>query len=168
MSEAKVLYLVRHAKSGWEHPGLADRERPLNRRGELDAPRMGRRMTEREARPELIVSSPAVRALTTAQTIAGELGFPPGDVVVDERIYGAGAAELLEVIREFDDRFGCAMLTGHNPDLTDLVYKLTRTDLLNVPTCGVVCVGFETETWSDVGGATARLLDFDYPKKSEQ
>lgn len=168
MSQLKMLYLVRHAKSSWEFSGLTDRQRPLNKRGRRDAPLMGQRLAERAIRPELIVSSPAVRALTTAQTIARELSISPDDVVLDERIYGADPSELIEVLRDIDDRYDCIMLVGHNPGLTDLVDRLTGEDLANVPTCGIAMLSFALKQWGEVGDAPAQLLDFDYPKKPER
>lgn len=165
MSSTKVLFLVRHAKSSWKDPSLADRDRPLNKRGKRDAPRMGKRLAKRAVRPELVVSSPAVRALTTAQLIAGELRFKGADVVVDEQVYGGGPHELIEVIRGFDNRFDRVMLVGHNPALTELVNLLTDSETENVPTCGVAVLGCDTECWVDVGKERAELLEFDYPKK---
>ena len=128
---------------------------------------MGKRIAKREVRPGLIVCSPAVRALTTAKVIAKEMGLRAADVVVDERIYGADPPELIDVIRDFDNRFDCIMLVGHNPTLTDLVNELTEADIDNVPTCGVAVLSFDVKKWKEVGNVTAQLLDFDYPKKGE-
>ncbi|MFQ5995007.1 MAG: histidine phosphatase family protein [Acidiferrobacterales bacterium] len=161
----KLLFLVRHAKASWKDANLPDRGRPLNKRGERDAPRMGMRLAQRTDRPELIVSSPAGRALTTAQVFATELGYEPADVTVDEDIYAAGPRELIEVIRGFDDQYQQIMLVGHNPALTDLVNQLAGSDIENMPTCGVAVLRFETDTWATVETGTAKLLEFDYPKK---
>ena len=163
----KILSLVRHAKSCWKDLSLADYERPLNKRGQRDAPRMGKRMAKRDARPEHILSSPAVRALTTAKVIAAELGYKSTDVIVNEEIYGAGAGELFEMIRNLDSRFDQIMLVGHNPALTDLVNLLAGSDIVNVPTCGVVVLGFQTDSWMNIGIGTGELLEFDYPKRSK-
>ena len=95
----KTLTLVRHAKSSWNHPGLADFERPLNKRGQRDAPRMGSRLAAQHTHPQIIVSSPAVRALTTAEVIASALGCQPAEIITDERICHAYSNRLLEVIR---------------------------------------------------------------------
>lgn len=161
----KFLYLVRHAKSSWSDSGLPDHERPLNRRGEHDAPRMGRRLEKREVRPGLIVSSSAVRALATAQVLARELGVRPEEVVVDERIYGADTDELIELIHTFDDRHHRVMLVGHNPTMTDLVNNLTGSHVGNMPTCSVATLGFGAVDWREAG--QAELLDFDYPKNAD-
>ena len=86
----KELILVRHAKSSWKDASVYDHERPLNKRGKRDAPEMGARLKLRGCEPDLIVSSSAVRALETARTVAGEIGYPLGRIVVDERLYGRG------------------------------------------------------------------------------
>src|SRR6516164_4541044 len=96
----KTLFLVRHAKSSRDDPVLPDKERPLNERGRRDAPRMGERLAKRGVKPDIIVSSPAVRALTTAELIARELDYDLRDIAVDKRLYSASADDLLAVIHE--------------------------------------------------------------------
>ncbi len=160
----KELILVRHAKSSWKAPTLDDRERPLNQRGERDAPEMGARLARRKDRPDLIVSSPAVRTLETARIIAKKLGYARGSIVVEERLYGAGVAELLDVIRHADESVATLMLFGHNPGLTELANHLGPRPIPNLPTCGVLHLGFETDTWSIVGYARGDEVLFDFPK----
>ncbi len=160
----KTLTLVRHAKSSWNHPGLADFERPLNKRGERDAPRMGNRLAARNIKPQIIVSSPAVRALTTAEVVASALGFQPAEIITDDRIFHAYSDQLLDVIRDFDASLHHVMLVGHNPGLTDLVEQLAQAGILNIPTCGIVLLGFSVDRWQDVSDAAGEMLLFDYPK----
>ncbi|MBN1953472.1 MAG: histidine phosphatase family protein [Anaerolineae bacterium] len=161
----KTLTLVRHAKSSWDHPGLPDRLRPLNRRGERDAPRMGERLAARGVEVERIVTSPAARATATAELVAEEIGFPWDAIVVDERLYQADAFDILAVIRELDDYLDHVMLFGHNPGLTDLVNSLSTHVVDNVPTCGVVELEYEIDGWALVGKVEPRSFFFDYPKK---
>ena len=156
----KTLLLVRHAKSSWKHADLDDIDRPLNKRGARDAPEMGRRLLERSLVPDLIVSSPAVRALMTASAIAREVS-DTGDVVIEEGLYGAAPQDVLDIVAAFDDRFQTAMVVGHNPTMTQLANSFSETPIENVPTCGMLFI--ETTTWSSVDAA--RLLDFDYPRK---
>ena len=160
----KELILVRHAKSRWKDATLDDRERPLNKRGEGDAPEMGARLARRKDRPDLIVSSPAVRALQTARIIAKKLGYPRKDIAVEERLYGAGIVELLDVIRNADESAATLMLFGHNPGLTELANHLGPREIPNLPTCGVLHLRFETDTWSVVGYARGDEVLFDFPK----
>ncbi|MBC7939957.1 MAG: histidine phosphatase family protein, partial [Chitinophagaceae bacterium] len=110
----KTLFLVRHAKSSRDDPSLPDRERPLDDRGRHDAPKMGKRLTNRGVKPDLLVSSPALRALTTAQLIADEIGCQRKDIIVDERLYASSSDDLLSVICAIDDKLDSVMLFGHN------------------------------------------------------
>ena len=160
----KDLIIVRHAKSSWKDSGLDDRERPLNRRGERDAPEMGARLARRGERPDLIVSSPAVRALTTARIIAGKLDYARKDIVVVSRLYGADVDELLDVIRSADESAATLMLFGHNPGLTELANHLGPRPIPNLPTCGVLHLRFEADTWPVVGYARGDEILFDFPK----
>ena len=149
----KDLILIRHAKSSWKESSLDDRERPLNRRGERDAPEMGARLARRRWRPDQIVSSPAVRALTTARMIAKKLDYARSDIVVEERLYGASVVELLDVIRKADESATRLMLFGHNPGLTELANHLGPREIPNLPTCGVLHLRFDADVWPVVGYA---------------
>jgi phosphohistidine phosphatase len=146
----KTLFLVRHAKSSKDDPSLADRERPLNDRGRRDAPRMGERLAKRAVEPDLIVSSPAVRALTTAKLFAEELDYKAKDIVVDERLYASTSDDLLEVIHELDDGRKRVMLFGHNPEMSDLAHRLSD-KIGDMPTCAVAEFEFDAKSWASVG-----------------
>lgn len=163
---AHTLILVRHAKSSWADAGLPDHERPLNARGRRDAPRMARRLAERGPHPRKILTSSAARALATAMTFASELDLDDPAVVVKPEIYGAGVTEIVDLIRGLDDELECVMVVGHNPTFSALVDRLTgRTDVGNVPTCGVVTLELGTRPWAGVTESTLLLADFDFPKK---
>ena len=95
----KKLVLIRHAKSSWKNPGLRDFDRPLNKRGKADAPEMGRRLALRSLMPDRLLSSPAKRAIRTAEIIAGAIGFPAGRISRMDRLYGAGVAELIGILQ---------------------------------------------------------------------
>ena len=163
----KNLLLIRHAKSSWDDPSLDDRDRPLNGRGKRDAPLMGALLKERGLSPDRIVSSPARRAFKTAKLIAAEIGFPVGEIGVDERIYLAEAKRLLDLIQGFHDDAAQIMLFGHNPGFTDLVNLLTDAGIGNVPTCGVASIDFAVDSWAAVSAGAGRLGFFDYPKRHE-
>lgn len=164
----KKLTLVRHAKSSWKHPGLSDYERPLNSRGREDAPMMGQHLAERGLEPDLLVSSPAVRAMATAEAIAEALEYPLEEILEDPQLYLAGTIDWLEVIWGFDDALDHVMCVGHNPGLTDLVNEISPLIVDNVPTCGVIELEFDTETWTQVGHIRAVRAEFDYPKKERK
>jgi phosphohistidine phosphatase len=163
----KSLVVVRHAKSSWRHPELNDSERSLNKRGKRDAPVMGKRLARRGVRPDVIISSPAKRALTTARIIAAEIGHDEEAIVVDERIYDASAGELRDVICTLDNSYSQVMIVGHNPAFTDLVNQLSTEWVDNLPTCGVVELTFDIGGWEELAGPVTGRTSFDYPKSSE-
>ena len=162
---AKTLTIVRHAKSSWKDEGLADRDRPLNRRGERDAPRMGHRIQDAAIRPSLIVSSPAKRAWTTAKLIAAEIGYPREFLQREPHLYLASVDTILDVLVAQDAGFSSIMLVGHNPGLTSFANYLVPGLTDNLPTCGVVSVEFEHPDWSLYSLPELRLTLHDYPKK---
>ena len=161
----KTLFLVRHAKSSWADPALSDQERPLNERGERDASRMGKRLAARGIKPDIMISSPALRAYSTAVKIAAELGYPKFDIQLNDKLYFEGASGMLKVIHELIPKVGAAMVFGHNPTMTELVNDLAQTDIDNVPTCGIAEIYFDIESWEDVDQGKGKMELFDYPKR---
>lgn len=162
----KVVYLVRHAKSSWDDPSLADRDRPLNKRGRRNAPEMGQRLAEQGFKPQLIISSPANRAHTTASMIADELGIDRSGIVIEDDLYFTGSNGMLGVLEGVDDRYLSVMLVGHNPAMTGLMNRLCDGGVYNMPTCAIAIIGFDMESWGMVRSATGILLGYDYPKGS--
>jgi phosphohistidine phosphatase len=160
----KTLTLVRHAKSSWKDSSLADRDRPLNKRGNRDAPEMGRRIVAAGIRPSLIVSSPAVRAWTTAKVIANEIGYPREFLQRDNALYLASVNSILDVIASQDAGFNSLMLVGHNPGFTDFANYLVPGLTNNVPTAGVVSVELDTDEWTLYDKPDTELLLYDFPK----
>ena len=160
----RTLILVRHAKSSWDSHDLPDTERPLADRGKRDAPMMGKRLAKQQGKPDLILSSPARRALTTAEIIASELGYMTKDIVVDDRLYATDPETLLAVIGGFNDKLKCVMLFGHNPEISELAHRLS-TDIALLPTCSVAQFTFESKSWATIGSVKAEKVFLDYPKK---
>ena len=161
----KTLYLVRHAKSSWKYPKLDDFERPLNKRGRRNAPFMGSVLKKRNVAPELVLSSPANRAATTARTIADHIDYPLDEIQYSENIYSFSEAALIHMIRQIDDNVQTAMVVGHNPALTDLANSIGDTAISNIPTCGVCCVNLDISTWKNIGEQRGELKFFEFPKK---
>ena len=160
------LYLVRHAKSHWECDWLDDIERPLGERGKRDAPKMGKVLSEIMSEPAgLIMSSPAVRAYSTARLIAGEIGYDPADIRIEERLYEAMTRDMLSVIGEVDPEVQSLVLLGHNPTMTSAANRLTNAGIDNIPTAGIVVVDFESSDWGSAVESVGRLVAFEYPKK---
>ena len=124
----KTLFLIRHAKSSWDDPALPDKDRPLGDRGRRDAPKMGKRLAKRDVKPDLILSSPARRAFTTAEIMAKKLDYKLKHIVVDDRLYAGAVHDLLNVIHKLGDKLERVMLFGHNPELTELAHPPLKRD----------------------------------------
>ena len=161
----KTLFLVRHAKSSRNDAAMPDKDRPLNDRGKRDAPKMGERLAKRDVKPNLILSSPARRALKTAEIIAKKLDYKLKDIVVDNRLYAVEADDLLRVIRGLGDKAERVMLFGHNPELGELANRFSG-KIMDMPTCAVAEFSFDTESWSNVGKRAPAKVTLHRPKKS--
>ena len=164
----RTLYLVRHAKSSWDNPALDDFDRPLNERGKRDAPKMAKRMKERELAPDLLYSSPAKRAHKTCLEFATVLGIPDAAILTDKDLYHADEETLLCKIRQLKKKNDEVMLFGHNPGLTGFANLLTAEWIDNIPTTGVIGIRFKVDSWKDIAPGTGKILFFDFPKKGKQ
>jgi len=163
----KTLYLIRHAKSSWEDPFMDDFDRPLNKRGKSDAPRMGKRLKERDIHPDLLLSSPAERALSTCFIIAEKIGYASQKIHTDKKLYHADDDQLLSVVHRLNDANDEVMIFTHNPALTDFVNRLSKEPVAdNIPTCGVVALKFPVESWKAVKWGKGKVDFFDFPKNS--
>lgn len=161
----KLLCLIRHAKSDWSNPFLSDFDRPLNSRGEKAAPRMGEVLLKKGIHPDLILSSPAHRAKTTAGFIAQKLFYPLDAIRYEPLLYASDVERILSVIRNTPESINTLFLFGHNPELTECANAVCGTDIENIPTCGVVAMRLKEGQWKRIGFNAAELLFFDTPKK---
>ncbi len=161
----KKLYIIRHAKSSWKDETLEDFERGLNKRGKANAPMMGERLKEKGVMPDIILSSPAKRAKSTTEMIGKEIGYTK-KVLFDENIYEASVGELRKILTALDDKNKSVFLVGHNPSLNDLAHYYVDFGA-NIPTCGIVEIAFTSKKWTEIEPKNAKLLSFDYPKKSD-
>ena len=163
----KTLYIVRHAKSSWEDPLLDDFSRPLNERGKRDAPRMAKRLKEKRINPDLMVTSPARRALGTCKRMAEILDYNDDKIKMERALYHANQNQLLDVIKAIKDKHNSVVIFGHNPGLTEFVNALGKQHFENVPTCGVAAFQLSVDSWKDVAFGLGQLLFFDYPKRGK-
>jgi phosphohistidine phosphatase len=143
----KTLLILRHAKSSWKFPDLSDHDRPLNRRGKRDAPRMGKTLKERGLVPDLVISSTATRAKDTASAVAKHSGYK-GKRIRFESLYAAEPGAYLAVLRELTDNYQRVLIVGHNPGVEELIELLTG-EIHIVPTCTLAQIEFDIEKWSD-------------------
>lgn len=161
----KTLYLVRHAKSSWGDPFLDDFHRPLHERGLRDAPRMAMKLKERESHPDLVISSPAARALSTCMLMAEAVGYPASNIKTDRKLYHASDDEILRIVQNLHDNNDSVMIFSHNPGLTEFVNRLNKKPLTdNIPTCGVVCMTLPFSSWKDIQWGMSETVFFDFPK----
>ena len=162
----KSLFLLRHAKSSWSNPLLDDQQRPLNKRGKRDAPLMGERFKARNENLDLVLASPALRAIMTAELFADASGFPLEKIEEESSLYFSGAGSIQNILTNQDDRIQSLMLVFHNPDITSFVNSIdVGNRISNIPTCGMVKFISEINLWRDWSRANTVFEYFDYPKK---
>lgn len=161
----RSLYLVRHAKSSWDIPGLSDLERPLNKRGKHDAPMMGKLLKNMGEIPDLIITSPAKRANSTAKRIATEIDYNEKGITINDLLYMADIENFIEVIKDVNEKFKKIMIFSHNYGITDFANYISTSDIENIPTCGVVKIDFKFDSWNKIKKEKGKLVFFEYPKK---
>ena len=164
----KTLLILRHAKSSWKFPDRSDHDRPLNRRGKRDAPKMGRLLKEKELVPDLIISSTAVRAKDTASSVAKHSGYK-GKNTKFESLYAAEPAAYIAVLRDLADTYQQVLIVGHNPGVEELIETLTG-EIHIIPTCTLAHIDFDIEKWSAIlrqRTVRGRLIEILGPDDSE-
>ncbi len=161
----RTLYLIRHAKSSWDNPGLRDFNRPLNDRGFREAPIMAQLLADQGVVPDLIVSSPARRALTTAQFFAAQFGIAEGEIVREPDIYEAAPSDILRIISGLPDRAGVVCLFGHNPTFTEVANLFSESFIDNIPTCGIVQIVSDADQWNHVFEGNSKVKARFFPKE---
>jgi phosphohistidine phosphatase len=165
---SKRLYLLRHAKSSWDDPGLADHDRPLAPRGRRAAKAIARHLSEQEIAPELVLCSTARRAQETFQRIEPVLGTPA--LRLERELYGASAGALLERLRDVPDAVGSVMLIGHNPGIEELALTLAgparagRTLGAKFPTAALATLALPGASWRALGPGEAELIAYVRPR----
>lgn len=175
----KYLTVVRHAKSSWDQPGLPDHDRPLNERGRAAAPALSRFVAKTYLgkngtapllpMPDKLVSSTALRALTTAEIMCDAFGLARSTIMLDSRLYLAEPSRILKIVRDFDEKWNHAAIFGHNPGLHEFADKmLARSAINSMPTCTVVILGLPHEHWGLADWGEAQLIAYITPKALER
>lgn len=159
------LILLRHAKSSWGTPGLADIDRGLNDRGKRDAPLMAQQLLSRGLQPDYIICSTARRTRATLTEFVTVLGTPPNTVHFRDDLYLATVSTAQNIIASVPDTARALLLVGHNPTCTDLANLHGDLSIDNVPTCGCVSIDLDITDWSEISSARGMTVGFDYPKK---
>ncbi|MFC1536624.1 histidine phosphatase family protein [Pseudomonadota bacterium] len=161
----KSITLIRHAKSAWNQPNLSDFDRPLNKRGKSDSPLMGEILKKRNIKFDLVLSSPAERAITTARAICHATGYTEGRIEQNRDLYLASAAEIIEIVHSVDESFNRIAVIGHNPGLTVLGNVLSDLRIDNMPTCSIAIFEADIDSWKSLKPASCRTIDFLFPKR---
>ncbi|MGH8461423.1 MAG: SixA phosphatase family protein [Stenotrophobium sp.] len=159
------LTLVRHAKSSWADAGQRDFDRPLNPRGERDAPRMAQWTARHLSPPDLIVSSPAQRALSTARVFAAVLGIVDSRLRLEPGIYEASADTLMGILCMLDAAHRRVMLFGHNPGISELAQRLGDGTCDELPTCALASFSLCVTRWIDLADGSGKLQHLMTPKQ---
>lgn len=161
----KTVYLVRHAKSDWDNSSLLDIERPLNERGYNNANSMSRLFKEKQDNPELIISSPAIRAISTALIFARNLDYDSNLIALNKELYESTIKDYLSVITNTDEQYKSVMLFAHNPTISSFADSLCKTLPMDMPTCAIAGIRFDCKKWKDLKTTKGELFLFEYPKK---
>jgi phosphohistidine phosphatase len=143
----KSVLILRHAKSSWKDPDLMDHDRPLNKRGKGDAPRMGRLLKSEHPVPDTIISSTAIRAQATAEAVAKASGYK-GEII-SPSLYAAGPHAYIDGLHDISDNYARVLIIGHNPGLEELVEILTGESHV-MPTCSLAHVELDIQNWLEI------------------
>lgn len=160
----KTLYIVRHAKSSWEHPELADIRRPILEKGKKRTKRIIDDLLRRETVVDLIISSPAVRAVETAYIIGNALRHGENEIQTDSLLYYTDADRLFNLFFDLPSGVDALMIVGHNPTLTNFANHFLEKKIDSIPTSGTVCLDFDTDKWEDIDAMNSKLRFFITPK----
>ncbi|MDQ3191372.1 MAG: histidine phosphatase family protein [Bacteroidota bacterium] len=160
----KTLFLVRHAKSSWDETSLDDIDRPLKASGVKDAYLISTFLKEKIVQPELIISSPAVRALSTAVIFAKGMNIPLTDIKLFQELYESTPGEIQKTIQKTDDEIDSLMVFGHDPSLTNLFMFLTGINLEKIPTSAVVSISLNIDHWKEIAPGKG-ILEYLYKPK---
>ncbi len=159
------LFLVRHAKSDWMDFNTPDHDRPLNPRGLHTAPKMAKLMVEKGFLPQLIVSSTANRAISTARFFATAFNISESEILKKEEIYEATFHGLAKVVAGLPDEKKVIFIFGHNPTFTDFANHFSEKLIDNVPTCGIVRIVSTAEKWVDFSDKNSKVVEHFFPKE---
>jgi phosphohistidine phosphatase len=161
----KSLYLIRHAKSDWSNPFFSDFDRGLNKRGAKDVLLMGKALSSKGIYPDLIVSSSALRAKTTAIEIARQINYPLDLIQYEASLYACKVQTMISIIQDISQSVNTLFVFGHNPELTQCANMICGANIENIPTCGVAAMRLHQDNWKNIGLISAKLLFLDTPKQ---
>ncbi len=167
----KTIYLVRHAAAAKGKPKSLDMKRVLSKKGRKEAVKMAKKLKKNGMLPDLLISSPAKRAIQTARVFAKAVKYPKDKIRLNKTLYEANNASsneaLLQEVRSMDDQYQSVIVFGHDPLLTEFAHYLRKDFTEELPGCGVVCFDFRNISWSKISKGRGILKFFDYPNKKK-
>jgi phosphohistidine phosphatase len=163
----KQVLLIRHAKSSWGNPSQKDIDRPLNDRGNKDAPKMAERLIDKKVKIEGFYSSPAKRALATCKYFIKTYNKKEKNIIEVSQLYEPQIVNFYNTIKEADNDFDTIAIFSHNPGITAFANELTNVHADEMPTCGIFAVKADIKKWNEFEEAEKLFWLFDYPKLKE-
>jgi phosphohistidine phosphatase len=160
----KTVTLVRHAKSTKSLLNIRDIDRPLNERGYQDAYRVGERLAEMHFKADLFLSSPAIRAFSTALIFADRLSYAENNIRLCKSLYETGAEEYIEQVSELEDEVQSVILFGHNPTISEAFCRLLHIPYEDMPTTAAAGMRFKIDSWKKIAGAKGEKIFYLTPK----
>jgi len=160
----KHIAIVRHGKSSWADFGLDDKDRPLNKRGKRDAPKMARLLHSIDWRPDLFIASPSKRTKQTAKPFLKIFDFTSDQIDYNRSIYHGDPSDYADALSELDDELDYIVLFGHNPAITEIANLVSKEYIPNVPTCGILLIELKIQKWEDVSWYNGKLITSYFPK----
>jgi len=162
----KTLFIVRHSKAIGKQKGPDDFERTLKQSGRKDASNVGHQLLQKGMIPQIIISSPAFRAISTARIIAEQIAYPEELIETDMRIFEGGFDELLTIIGETNDSYSSMMIVGHNPSIDDLYKNLSDLNKEEFQKSAVAVLQFQSDSWNELSRLKGRLVQYITPENS--
>ncbi len=153
----KTLLLMRHAKSSWKEDSMPDHDRPLNKRGRHSAPQMGKLLQEQSLIPDLVISSTAVRALSTAEAVL-ESCHAGAEIQTHPEIYDGDVEDILEILRTLPDEAQIVLLVGHNPGM-EVLAEMLCAETVQMPTAAIARIELQLERWQELSEVTPGRLN---------
>ena len=164
----KYLLLNRHAKSSWQSSHALDHDRELDPVGVSDATMMGKRLYEKGISFDLMLTSTAIRAITTCHLMASEIGYSVEDIQLDRNIYGADINTLKDIISSTnDEKVESLAVFGHNPTFHSLAIEILSEEINKFHACGMLYVQFNTDRWSNCFNSDKEVIFYDSPKEDK-
>jgi len=164
---SKILVIIRHGKSTWEYGPILDLDRPLKEIGISKTLEASQQLKKQNIDPDMIISSPAIRALHTALIVARELEYPSDKIRIDDNLYAESEEGILEFIKTTSDSINCLFIFGHNPKFTFLANHFLKQPIDNLPTSGVILLKFNALHWNEISKKTVQAEVSIFPGKDK-